>query len=119
MANLDPSSGDPLGLILGIKGAHIIAGLAGGIVRAMTTSQRSLSRGVTISIAGAITAGWCTPTVAPIVTEFVGRTGYPTAGIEGSVGFGLGLIGLSLTDLAIGWVRRWLDRTSPPPAPPK
>lgn len=119
MANLDPGGGyDPLAALVGIKLAHTFAGLAGGLVRALTRSDQSWSRRVTISIAGGLTAGWCTPTVAPIVAAIFDAARYPAAGIEGSVGFGLGLIGLSAADLMLGWARRWLDRLSPPGPPP-
>ncbi|MGO4408305.1 hypothetical protein AB4Z10_29135 [Bosea sp. RAF48] len=44
---------------------------------------------------------------------------YPTGDIEGSVGFALGLIGMTVCDAVIRWARRWRDGPPSIPMPPK
>lgn len=112
---------DPIAF-LGVKVVHIVAGLMGGMVRAITRPDISWGRRVGTGIVGALVAGYGTPIAAPMIWHWLPDhvTARLTYGeVEGLAGFVLGLTGLSLADGAVRMAREWRDNpTFPPRFPP-
>jgi hypothetical protein len=47
---------------------------------------------------GATTSGYGTPVVMPVLRQWLDLWAYPTGDIEGSTGFALGLVGMTICD---------------------
>lgn len=103
MADIPP---DPA--LWGIKVAHLLAGFIGGLARSLARPGGSLARHVGAAVVGTAVAGYGTPIGAHFAAPDL-----PAASVEGMVGFVLGLIGMSLCEAVIRWVRLWRD--GPPP----
>lgn len=106
--------GDPLSFA-GVKLVHLIAGTAGGIVRAITRPDLSWGRRISTGIAGALVAAYGTPVASPLLwhhlpEQVLSRVTYSE--IDGLVGFVLGMTGLAIADAIVKIVRRWIDRVS-------
>ena len=101
---------------IGVKTHHMIAGLAGGLGRGGVARGFAGPPGRPRAFGGAATAGYGTPAVMPLIRKWLDLWAYPTGDIEGSTGFALGLVGMTICDAAIRWARRWRD--GPPPALP-
>lgn len=97
----------------GIKIAHLAAGFIGGLARSLTHPGGSLARHVCAAVVGTAVAGYGTPIGAHFAARWLAAPEISPASVEGMVGFILGLIGMSLCEVAIRWVRRWRD--GPPP----
>lgn len=108
---------DWLHQLIGVKTHHMVAGVAGGLVRGLVARGFSWPQRLTSAIVGAATAGYGTPAVMPIMRKWLDLWAYPTGDIEGSTGFALGLVGMTICDALIRWARRWRDGP-PPPSPP-
>lgn len=119
MADFQPPPPDWLLQALGVKGAHVYAGVAGGLVRGLVSRGFSWSQRLSSTVIGAAVAGYGTPAASPIVRKWLDLWSYPTGDIEGSLGFALGLVGMTICDVLIRWVSSW--RNGPPslPMPPK
>lgn len=116
MADLPPT--DWLHTVIGVKLFNVISGVAGGIVRGLIARGFSWSQRIGSAIVGGLTAGYVTPAAMPIIRKWLDLWSYPTGDIEGSVGFCLGLVGMTVCDALVRWVRRWRDGPLLP-IPPK
>lgn len=106
MADIQPPS-DWLHAVVGIKSAHVVAGVLGGVARGLVSRGFSWSQRIGSAVIGAIVAGYGTPAAAAIVRHWLSGAGYPPSDIEGSVGFALGLVGMTLCDVLIRRARQW------------
>ncbi|MBS7703165.1 hypothetical protein [Chelatococcus asaccharovorans] len=95
--------------VFGIKSVHLCAGFAGGIVRALINSHYTLAARISAAVVGGLTAGYGTPPAAQIVRRWLDLWGYPIGELEGSVGFLLGLVGMTVCEAVMRWARRWRD----------
>lgn len=114
MADMPPP--DWLHGAIGAKFVNVISGIAGGLARGLVSPGFSLSQRISSAVVGGLTAGYGTPAVMPIVRRWLDLWSYPTGDIEGSVGFCLGLVGMTICDALIRWAKRWRD--GPPPSLP-
>lgn len=116
MPDLPPT--DPPAMFLGVKIIHLVAGLAGGAVRALTRPDLSWTRRIGTGFAGALCAGYGTPVFAPVAWRYLETFKVSVTEMEGLVGFVLGMTGLTLADALIRFARKWRDNpTWPPPKP--
>lgn len=104
--------------MLGVKGVHVYAGIFGGLVRGLVAKGFSWSQRITSAIVGAGVAGYGTPFISPIARKWLDLWSYPAGDIEGSLGFALGLVGMTICDALIRWARRWRDGDPPSFLPP-
>jgi hypothetical protein len=104
--------------ILGVKFMNVIAGFAGGAVRGLVVKGFSWTQRLSSAVVGGLTAGYATPAAMPIIRKWLDLRSYPTGDIEGSVGFALGLVGMTVCDALIRWARGWCDGPPPPFMPP-
>ena len=116
MADIQPPNPDWLHTMLGLKAQHVIAGAVGGMARGFVAKGISWPQRLTSAIVGAMVAGYGTPIATPMMQELVelvhkwiGAAPSPVQNLEGSTGFALGLVGMSLCDVAIRWTKRWLE----------
>lgn len=116
MADLPPY--DWLQQAIGVKTPHVIAGLVGGSVRGLVSPHFSWPQRLTSALVGAGVAGYGTPFAGPILRKWLDLWQYPIGDIEGSLGFALGLVGMTVCDALIRWARRWRDGPILP-TPPK
>ncbi|KFC73182.1 hypothetical protein FG93_01926 [Bosea sp. LC85] len=127
MADLPPSDGlqHLMGWLqqsTGLKWIHVFAGIAGGVTRGLVTKNVSWAQRISSAIVGGLTAGYCTPAVTPMVRKWLDTFdlwSQPGGDIEGSLGFCLGLVGMTVCDAAIRWAQRLRDGPPPFPLPPK
>lgn len=117
MADLNP---DWLQSVIGVKLVNIASGFAGGIVRGLVNPHYTWPTRISSAIVGGLTAGYATPPVSIFVRRWFDLWGYPSGDLEGSVGFLLGLVGMTICEAAIRWAKRWRDGPPNfPPAPPR
>jgi len=105
--------------MLGVKLLNVFAGFAGGTVRGLVVKGFSWPQRIASAVVGGITAGYATPAAMPLIRKWLDLWAYPTGDIEGSVGFALGLVGMTVCDAVIRWARRWRDGPPTMPMPPK
>jgi hypothetical protein len=117
MAEIPPP--DWLHAAVGVKLVNVVSGVAGGLVRGMIAKGFTWPQRITSAIVGGLTAGYATPAAMPVIRKWLDLWSYPTGDIEGSVGFALGLIGMTVCDALIRWARRWRDGPPSMPLPPK
>lgn len=122
MADMQPPNPDWLHAVLGLKSHHVIAGAVGGMARGLVAKGISWPQRLTSAIVGAMVAGYGTPIATPVMQSTVetihgwlGIAVSPVQNMEGSTGFALGLVGMSLCDVAIRWTKRWLEGNMPGP----
>lgn len=116
MADLPPY--DWLQQAIGVKTPHVVAGIAGGVVRGLISRGFTWPQRLGSAVVGAAVAGYGTPFCAPILRKWLDLWQYPAGDIEGSLGFALGLVGMTVCDALIRWARRWRDGPTLP-IPPK
>lgn len=114
MADVQPP-GDWLHALVGLKTPHVIAGIFGGLVRGLVSPAFSWPQRLSSAIVGAAVAGYGTPIATPIVRHWFASWVQMNGDIEGSVGFALGLVGMTVCDALIRWARRWRDGQPPQP----
>ena len=107
---------EELQAILGVKLAHLVAGFFGGLVRAVINPNGSTTYTVGATICGTLTAGYLTPIAFPLMVRYFGAS---VAGIDGAVGFLMGLCGLAIAEGFVKLARRWKDNPSLPRFPPR
>lgn len=108
MADIQPPS-DWLHALIGLKGTHVLAGVVGGVVRGLVAHGFSWTQRLTSAAVGGFTAGYFTPVASPIARQWLDAWTSPQGDIEGSVGFALGLVGMTACDALIRWAKRWRD----------
>lgn len=119
MADFTPPPSDWLHAMIGVKSAHAVAGIFGGLVRGLISRGFSWTQRISSAVVGAAVAGYGTPFMAPVARKWLDLWAYPSGDIEGSLGFALGLVGMTVCDALIRWARRWRDGPPPPWTPPK
>lgn len=112
----DLPSPDWLQAFVGAKLFNVVSGVAGGLVRGLIAKGFSWPQRISSAVVGGLTAGYMTPAAMPLIRKWFDLWGYTSGDIEGSVGFALGLVGMTICDALIRWARRWRD--GPPPFPP-
>lgn len=122
MADMQPPNPDWFHAVLGLKAHHVIAGAVGGMARGLVAKGIPWPQRLTSAIVGAMVAGYGTPIVTPVMHSAVeymhsafGAAMAPGQNLEGSTGFALGLVGMSLCDVAIRWTKKWLEANVPGP----
>ncbi|KZE34085.1 hypothetical protein IMF23_04225 [Chelatococcus daeguensis] len=116
MSELQPPSGNMV--FLGVNIVHLASGVAGGIVRGLINPSYTWTARISSAVVGGLTAGYGTPATAHFVRRWLELWGYPFGDVEGSVGFLLGLCGMTICDAVIRWARRWRDGPPSAPLPP-
>lgn len=84
----------------GVKLVHMVAGVAGGIVRSLVLG-RGIIEATSAVIAGGLTAGYGTPVATSILCNWLSDIGYHAKGLDGAVGFMLGLGGMTIAEIII------------------
>lgn len=118
MSEFQPPPPDIVYTIFGLKIPHLLAGLAGGVVRGQISKGFTWPQRLSSAVVGALTAGYTTPAVVPALQHWANLWGYRLGELEGSVGFALGLVGMTICDALIRWARRWRDGPPTLPMPP-
>lgn len=100
-------------VILGDKGATVLAGALGGVVRWITLKER-LREGIASVICGAICAVYLGPLIQPAITPLLGSFVVEEASRSAFGGFILGLGGITVSGFVIdflkGWARKGQDK---------
>lgn len=91
----------------GIKLAHLIAGVAGGVVRSLVTGRYGIIEATSAVIAGGLIAGYGTSAATSILCKWLSGMGYHATGLEGAVGFTLGLCGMTIAEIIIDRIKKW------------
>ncbi|MFT0892756.1 hypothetical protein [Pseudochelatococcus sp. G4_1912] len=89
----------------GVKLVHLIAGVAGGVVRSLVIGRYGIIAATSAVIVGGLTAGYGTPAATSILCKWLSNIGYRATGLDGAVGFTLGLCGMTTAEIAIQQVR--------------
>lgn len=118
MADFTPPPYDWLHALIGVKFPHAVAGIVGGLTRGLVSPGFSWTQRISSAVIGAAVAGYGTPLAAPMARKWLDLWSYPYGDIEGSLGFALGLVGMTICDALIRWARRWRDGPPPPFVPP-
>ncbi|MGF6155810.1 phage tail tape-measure protein [Ensifer sp. KUDG1] len=87
---------------VGINPAHLLAGLAGALVRAFIQGNRCWYEVVMGSIVGAL----CAIYLSPVIGGWIGLNMLDLATNNG-LAFAIGMIGLSLAEGAVRLAQRW------------
>lgn len=119
MADLQSPPPDLLYSLFGLKSPHVFAGLFGGTVRGLISKGFTWPQRIISAVVGALTAGYATPVVVPLAQHWIVAWGYRMGELEGSVGFALGLVGMTVCDALIQRARKWRDSGGSLPPPPK
>lgn len=98
---------DPDAAAFGVKVFHIVAGVAGGVVRSFVVGRYTIVEATGAVIVGGLTAGYGTPVVVPIAAKWLAQIGYAAPGVEGATGFLLGLCGMTFAEVLIRWAKKW------------
>ena len=105
---------DPLQTLLGIKTTHLVAGVAGGIVRAFLAGGGWLAA-ISAVVIGSLTAGYLT---APVYSA--ARAWFPLlagdASSEHAIGFLVGLTAMLICEGVTKAVRGWSNNPKLPPS---
>lgn len=97
---------DPGYTFLGVHLYHLVAGFAGGIVRALARPGH-LCRNIATAITGALTAAYLTPVAIPYVMNYIEAKS--AVNVEGATGFVIGLTAMAITEAIINRVRKKVD----------
>ena len=95
----------------GVKLSHIVAGLAGGTVRAFLSGSGVMAAIASV-IVGAITAAYMTTPVSQIALKITGLP--PANSTEHSVAFVVGLTAMLICEGTIRYVRAYTQTGQPP-----
>lgn len=97
-------------LFFGVKVSSLLAGLAGGLVRALMMRSGLTKWQVFVScIVGALTAGYLTPVFMHVLPY------HDAAGAEGAVGYAIGLSAMYLCEGVMRAAKSWRDDPKLPP----
>lgn len=95
---------DPLQAALGIKLSHLVAGIAGGIVRAFLAGSDFMTAIASV-VVGSLTAGYLTtPVYKSLIVQFPATTDTST---EHAVGFLVGLTAMLICEGVLRYARTW------------
>ena len=104
---------DPVQGLLGIKLTHLIAGIAGGVVRAFLAGG-SCMEAVSAVIVGSLTAGYLTtPVYAAARAQFPSLANDPSS--EHAIGFLVGLTAMLICEGVLRAARGWSRNPKLPP----
>lgn len=95
---------DPLQAMIGIKTSHLIAGVAGGVVRAFLAGS-DLMTAIASVVIGSLTAGYLTSPVYKAVTVYFPTTADTST--EHAVGFLVGLTAMLICEGVLRYARQW------------
>lgn len=98
---------DPVEAAVGIKLTHLIAGVAGGTVRAFLSGEGFLAAFSSV-IVGSLTAGYLTTPVFAMVRTYVELPADPSS--EHAIGFLVGLTAMLICEGVLRAVRTWAKR---------
>ena len=98
---------DPVEAAVGIKLTHLIAGVAGGTVRAFLSGEGFLAAFSSV-IVGSLTAGYLTTPVFAAVRSYVELPADPSS--EHAIGFLVGLTAMLICEGVLRAVRGWAHR---------
>ncbi len=90
---------------LGINPSHLAAGAAGAVVRSLLAKGASKWEKITGGFVGMLCAGYLTP----LVVQWMGLDTSQISTIN-AVGFGIGLVGLSLAEGAVRMAQNWSEK---------
>ncbi|MFC4172727.1 hypothetical protein ACFOYU_11740 [Microvirga sp. GCM10011540] len=99
--------------LFGVEVGHIVAGIAGGVVRALTRPGQTLAANVSTAVVGVLCAAYATP----VVKTWLGLADADMA-TQNAIAFGLGLIGMSLAEGVISLGNAWARRPRLPAGAP-
>lgn len=105
---------DPLQHLIGIKLTHVLAGLAGGTVRALLMGGGWWAA-VTSVIAGSLTSAYLTASVYSLAVAYTPIARDTSS--EHAIGFLVGLTAMLLCEGAIRSARTWSRNPVLPPRP--
>ncbi|WP_454919202.1 hypothetical protein [Xanthobacter sediminis] len=101
--------------ILGLKLEHLAAGAFGGLARAFLSPGAPIGRRVAGGVIGAFAAGYSAPVAAWLFAQRVGLPADVAVTAGGMVGFGVGLVGMSVCEGLLKWAALWRDGAAWPP----
>lgn len=93
--------------ITGEAGRAALAGAAGGLVRWLIASRRRLRDGVVSIFVGMLMASYATPLMMAVLERYIGGL---QGDVQGTAGFAAGIVGMSVTRLAMGMVEAYARR---------
>lgn len=96
---------DPLQALLGIKSTHLIAGIAGGVVRAFLAGG-SWMEAVSSVVVGSLTAGYITTPVYAAASAYLPGIANDVSS-EHAIGFLVGLTAMLICEGALRFARGW------------
>lgn len=105
---------DPLQGIIGIKMTHLLAGVAGGIVRALLAGGGWLAA-MTSVIVGSLTAGYLTTPVYSAAKSWIPTAGHDVSS-EHAISFLVGLTAMLLCEGVLRAARGWSKNPKLPPS---
>ena len=103
---------DPLQAFIGIKSSHLVAGVAGGIVRAFLAGN-DFGTAIASVVVGSLTAGYLTSPAYNAVTGYFPST--TDSSTEHAVGFLVGLTAMLICEGVLRYVRSWSRNPTIPP----
>lgn len=95
---------DPLQALIGIKSTHLIAGVAGGVVRALLAGGDVMSA-IAAVVVGSLTAGYLTTPVYQAATNYLPLV--KDQSTEHAVGFLVGLTAMLICEGTLRAVKTW------------
>lgn len=105
---------DPLQQLIGIKVTHVLAGLAGGTVRALLMGGGWWAATASVTV-GSLTAAYLTTPVYSLSVAYTPLARDPSS--EHAVGFLVGLTAMLLCEGALRAARAWSRNPVLPPRP--
>ena len=104
---------DPLQQLIGIKLTHLLAGIAGGIVRAFLSGDPNVWSAIASVVVGSLTAGYMTSPVYIISQRYFGFVADTST--EHAVGFLVGLTAMMLCEGVLRFAKQWSRNPTMPP----
>lgn len=84
--------------IAGEGGRAAIAGAAGGLVRWLISARRTIRDGAASIFVGLLMASYATPLMMALLERWLGEI---KGDVQGAAGFAAGIVGMSITKLAM------------------
>jgi len=104
---------DPLQQLIGIKLTHLLAGIAGGIVRAFLSGAPNVWAAIASVVVGSLTAGYMTSPVYIISQRYFGFVADTST--EHAVGFLVGLTAMLICEGVLRFAKQWSNNPTMPP----